>query len=729
MKSNKKKLNKSKSTKLLSKKQSLVNLFFWRIVISFFVITPILEKMYRSFFMMKNLGGNVEVFLSIDNYFRYMIFFLLSVFILLHINTDVKKLYNYIYDKRFKLSILFFIICVFFEIHGSSMSMWINYLDSESNDSVYKTPIFGVERAIRSDEWNVFTPLAMSQKYTNYSIVNNISSASKTDMLTVYNQPVKDVTVIAKPFYWGYLLFGSEKGLSWFWVGRMIALFLVSFEFFMIVTSKSKKFSLAGAFLIAFSPVVQWWFSINFFVEMLFFGQLALIMTNLFLNTENIRKKIVYSIIFALSGMGFIFSLYPAWMIPLLYVFIIVFVWILIENKKSLKSMDIIYFCFAILCIISMTSFWIFRSKDTFDIMLSTAYPGKRIFTGGGLFKYLGFYINNLITPFKSTINPCESASFLGFFPITEIIAIAYTIKNKFKDKLVLLLIGLNLFFIIVLTVGIPELLAKITFISYSSPRLVPIVLFIDIIIYLKIFSTSKDYIIFNKKERIKFNLGVFLLAIIFVIYSSYQIPADINPNEGLTLIYILMYILILGGFIFTISNKRDERTDIIVCVVLILLSFIPGGCVNPIMRTTDSIYKNQFAYESKKINSEDPGIWISDTPIFSNFLIMQGIPAINSTNIIPVNRRWEQLDENNKYKDIYNRYAHILINFNTNSTYFEDGPSPDTFILNLSKEDFKTLDIKYICLSANSTIPEAWKDIYAEKIYEDSKLKVIKVA
>ena len=49
---------------------------------------------------------------------------------------------------------------------------------------------------------------AMSQEFNDYGITNSISRAWPTDMLTIYNQPVWDITLIAKPFYWGYLLLG-----------------------------------------------------------------------------------------------------------------------------------------------------------------------------------------------------------------------------------------------------------------------------------------------------------------------------------------------------------------------------------------------------------------------------------------------------------------------------------------------------------------------------------------
>ena len=68
-----------------------------------------------------------------------------------------------------------------------------------------------------------------------------------------------DITLLGKPFNIGYIIFGAERGLSFFWYGKVIALMLVSFEFFMLITNKKKLISLLGMILVVFSAATQWW--------------------------------------------------------------------------------------------------------------------------------------------------------------------------------------------------------------------------------------------------------------------------------------------------------------------------------------------------------------------------------------------------------------------------------------------------------------------------------------
>ena len=172
---------------------------------------------------------------------RIVIFFGVLAFLYLHFVFSPEKIYGYLFRHRFVLGAALFAVCVALKLHGSSIGVWNNYIASAPSPSPYQFPILGVPRPIRSDEWDVFTPLAMSQQYTGYAAVNDIACAWPTNMLTTYNQPVWDLTAIAKPFYWGYLLLGSEYGLSWFWCGRLIALFLVTSEMFLLITGQKKR--------------------------------------------------------------------------------------------------------------------------------------------------------------------------------------------------------------------------------------------------------------------------------------------------------------------------------------------------------------------------------------------------------------------------------------------------------------------------------------------------------
>lgn len=46
-------------------------------------------------------------------------------------------------------------------------------------------------------------------------------------MFIVCGQPVMDIAMIFRPFYWGYLFLSAGKGLAFFWYGRWADVFTV----------------------------------------------------------------------------------------------------------------------------------------------------------------------------------------------------------------------------------------------------------------------------------------------------------------------------------------------------------------------------------------------------------------------------------------------------------------------------------------------------------------------
>ena len=90
-----------------------------------------------------------------------------------------------------------------------------------------------------------------------------------------------------------------------------------------------------------------------------------------------------------------------------------------------------------------------------------------------------------------------------GFFPLTEIIAFTYLVKKKFKDLLVALLLALDMFFLIFAVAGFPVALAKITLLSNTTVRIIPIICLIEIFVFLRILSVTDNPLVQKKWLRI----------------------------------------------------------------------------------------------------------------------------------------------------------------------------------------------------------------------------------
>ena len=162
----------------------------------------------------------------------------------------ISKVLDFLYKYRFIIMFVIFLLCIIFKVSGSSIGCWENIFNTKNSDFV-----IGVNRGIRSDEWATFTPMIFSQVENGFHYFNTSLRGNLTDVFMIYALPVAYVFQIFRPFLLGFIAFGAERGLSFFWFGRLIALFLVSIDFFMILTKKNKPLSLVGALIITLAPV------------------------------------------------------------------------------------------------------------------------------------------------------------------------------------------------------------------------------------------------------------------------------------------------------------------------------------------------------------------------------------------------------------------------------------------------------------------------------------------
>ena len=110
------------------------------------------------------------------------------------------------------ISFLFFLLLVVFKVHGSSIASWNNYIPDGENASE-KGLLFGSPKAIRSDEWLVSTPFALSQAESSprFPLQNEALGEGNVPMLM--NLPVEHASTIFRPQHWGYFFLRHRKRL------------------------------------------------------------------------------------------------------------------------------------------------------------------------------------------------------------------------------------------------------------------------------------------------------------------------------------------------------------------------------------------------------------------------------------------------------------------------------------------------------------------------------------
>ncbi len=674
-------------------------------------ITPILLEII--------LYKNYVITFSKDTYIRLA--YAYSVIILIYIyfwgtkrTEKLEKILNFIVKHRYKIAVIVFIILVSCRIHFSSIGNWNAYIH-EGVDST----IIGKSRAIRSDEWLVTTPFILSQKYDGFKLVNENLDIGNNDM-NVFHAPVLDATIVVKIFHWGYFLFGNEIGLSWSWVLKIIVMFMVYFEFGMMLTKKDKWLSLVFAVWLSFSPAVVWW-SI---LDTISFAMAIVVLFNAFVSNKelDIKKKILIAYAMIVALFYFACQLYPAWQVPLAYLIVVFIIIDFIRYRKNLNKKDYIIMAVTILITILLFGYFIISSWDGITDIMSTKYPGGREEVGGD-YDFSGFvnYYVNFFTPYYDEYsNPCEIASFI--YPslavlIVLICAIIKTIKNKnikekLKDKDNWYIYGVSIIimiFLLWMSFAWPKILRKITLL-YFSPTKRTETIFQFACVILTILIAKK---IFDKKEKIM-KPQIALIISILISILTYFVAKKSPFAETFTVFKfsILIPIIFFMNYTFLSSNKKAFG------YVMIIVSILAGGFVNPIAIGTAPINDTEIAKAAVSIANENPqGIWIGGTQINSQYLIANGIKVLNGINEYP-NYDWiDLLDPEHKYEEVWNRYAHIFITLD-DRTYFEL-IATDSYCVHLTYQNLKDMKVEYYYTNEKAN-EEKMEKFSLELLYEN---------
>ena len=596
---------------------------------------------------------------------RLPIFFCIIAFIGIHFIFKLEKIYNFIFKRRFVIAFIFLIYVIIMGYSGSSIGIY-NEIIQPQNDK-YVTPILGQYRGIRSDEWVVSTPVFISQAIDESPYYNDNLRGTKTDMYALLSTPVNDILILGKPFNIGFLLFGAERGLSFFWYGKLVALMLVTFEFMMIITNKKKCLSMCGMLVITFSAAIQWWNA----PDMLIFGQLILVLIDKFMLSKHTHIKLLCSLGIFISAVSYVFILYPAWQLSYGYIYFSLFIWIFWKNRKEYKIniKDVVIVLCIILLIIGMGLRYYKMSQEALKIVANTDYPGKRFEIGGDAKGTLFSYVYSIVLPYKEIVNPCEISGMTSFYPIPLVVSLIYLIRNYKNSKqyfpFFIPLLLLSFVFSVWTLTSTNELFAKLTLLYMVPPNRLVIPLGL-IQIYLLIFlmsHTSENTKILNKN----LSKGIAIITSIYILsVATRTVP---EPIIGGVLSYILGLILLI--VIYLMFNLNEEKNKKYLIYLLIPISIITGVYVNPIQRGIKVLTDKPLSKEVQKIIKEDVqenNLWIVDNMVFHsiNYILANGASVLNSTQIYPNKQLFDTIlgeDSNlieNRY--IYNRYAHLLI-------------------------------------------------------------------
>ena len=540
----------------------------------------------------------------------------------------------------------------------------------------------------------IFDKRYLTAKYTDYGKYNYIIMGKQTENIAQTGL-YKSYSALAKPQTWGYYLFGDSIGMSVEWCFPFILLIVMSIQFFYIIAGKNKVLAVTGGVMVAFSGYEMWWMN----VEYLSCGLTALVCIYYFINAEKTWQKMVLSPCIAILGAEYITILYPAFQVPSGYVYFGIVVWMVVsswDNFKKIKLKEWLVFAASMLFMASIVIVYLKDRSTYVTEIMNTIYPGSRVSTGGYSLYKMFEYVATIFYPFKATLNNSEFSMMVTLFPLPMVMAVYCIIKQKGKDILLDIMLGLSCVYTIYCTVGFPLIVARLTLFSYvPEERAADLLGLLQVILLIRCIYVCRE-------NRYKVNPVIVVVPMLISCYYSWKEARtvyDITESGGM-----LQYAIIALAIVFTVITivvfcvKEHDRLKNMALLSLAGIVFLSGIWSLTVNVGTDAIYSKPLAKKVCEITSEDKdGKWVMlDSWVESMYLAACGAPTINTCNNVPNWDLWNILDPQKENEYCYNRFAHMLLTLTEEDTN-EELVQQDLLQLNLNYKDAEKIGVKYI--------------------------------
>jgi hypothetical protein len=560
--------------------------------------------------------------------------------------------------------LVLYILLSSLKIHTSNIANWDTFFGLPKSESI----IAGTPKFIRMDEWMISSTGVIGQYYAGMPLKNE--SVGDLNTPVVWGLPVKDISTALRPNLWPYFIFDVERAFAFAWNFNIFFFLASTFLLFMLLTKNNFWLSITGTFFIFFSGGLQWW---SYFIGnyMLYLNGMFISMAYLLYN-KKLLPLVIAGLFFILSVYGFIFNLYPPFQVPLVYLYLFLFIGFLLQRKnfdviKERLPLKAIVFAISLVILVGFIYHYYTLVKDTYTLMLNTVYPGRRFSTGGGLLNgkvfadFFGIFMTDLHTP-TQWMNICEASGFIMFFPVLFYGIGYYYYKTKKSDPVLLSLSAFIIIGLIYVLIGFPGFLSKITLFSMTPDfRTLPIVGVGNCFLLIGYIASKKTEIKNEKPSWLEFGILAGASLIFMLIASSIINKATDNFFSGLQV--AIATILIVASYL--LIRYKYLRWPRLALYILLLGMVLPNVTVNPVTRGLAPILENPLVIDTKQIHDKDPQArWamFGDTRL-THLLKANGINVFNCVKLVPPMKDMKVLDPSGKQDSVYNRYAWITIN------------------------------------------------------------------
>jgi hypothetical protein len=570
-----------------------------------------------------------------------------------------------------------FIAAVAFRLNGSSSLTWNEHLHDAGNRGGL---LLAEPQQVRSDEWMVWTPAAISQYEHGFPAENPSLGAGKAPFL--YSLPVLHYTMCFRPQLWGFFIFDVEWGYAWYWNVKVFGLLASVFVLLWMLT-RSTLLSLFGSLSLFFSSYVQWWFSCPpMLPEMISSWALALVGALLLVQRRGGRTKCVGGAAFVIGTANFILCLYPPFQIPLVYLGVLMFAAFLYGGDNGTRPQvtrrGAITLAGACLAVAALLVPFFIELRPTLEILSGTSYPGNRRSQGGELdwmavfSGVMNFFNSNSAFPDKLG-QPNGAANFYPLWIPFLLFTGRDLLAQPRKHAVALAALAVVVVMTVYALCPLPQWFCNVTLLSYCT----------EVRALLAIGVANVVFVVFTLpvlKERVAAMragstlLGAGVGACLLCLYLWCAEP--MNPGF-LTTPRILTFFGIGAAILITLL--RAPAPAFVAAFVSLLA--VSNALVNPVMTGLDPLTRSGPGVIIKDLVRQNPGAaWAAfESNPNSEFLMALGATVISGVKTVPDLEFYRALDPAATELKVYNRYSFGLFTFakDRNAVELQSGGFP----------------------------------------------------
>lgn len=569
--------------------------------------------------------------------------------------------------------VLIFCSLLILGVTGSSLDIGLShssFIDSDMRN------IAGDSEPVRVDEYSVFTPLAIAQYNHDpqFPIHNTNYGENGQNMLIVgmTGVPVLNLSLVSKPATWGFFLFDLKRALSWHWFFPLFACMIALWKVFSLLLRGQWRISFLASLVFISSPYVTAWS--NWPAYAVLFPCLILIISLQIIQHQKVIYLFFLSCLLGISFLGFFLVLYPPWQIPLMYLFLTLFLCLIYRDKlyKDLKIIHLATFIFSVLFFLFLLSLWWNGAAEAVNSIMETSYPGQRKAITGGTATLADFFrgVTNSVTLKRvegSFTNQCEMASFIYYFGLIAVLYLLqiYRKTSRAIESCLLLLVS---FFLLFIFVGLPMSISEFTLMSRVAVNRLDLTLgLINIMLCLLVL---QDQINANHPTH---HIGYKFLSVCTALFYSLIILSLFIFNDGLfapqfswTIISLWFTGLVFTGYLLLTFRLKQFLYCNLLWSVIAIFAFNPLNTAPKKIEFASNVIS--FPVDTD-FTAKNHNFLVLSSEIPSMFLLAMGLHVVNGVFFYPQKNLWERLDGEGKFKSLYNRYQRLIFTDDENQS------------------------------------------------------------